>query len=128
MNDLGRAARHDRKTRRRGLAAEAVAALMLTAKGYRILERRYCAPCGEIDLIVRRGRLVAFVEVKARPNIAEALEAVTERQQQRIVDAALSWMAAAVLDGVCDFRFDVVAIAGAGLPRHLEGAFTADGF
>lgn len=128
MSERDRAARHDRRTRLRGLAGEAAASLVLTAKGYRILERRFRTPRGEIDLIARRGRLILFVEVKARPTIARALEAITERQRRRIVEAAQAWMATAREIDDCDFRFDVVAIAADALPRHLEGAFTADGF
>jgi putative endonuclease len=112
----------------RGLAGETAAALVLTAKGYRILERRFRTRRGEIDLIARRGRLIVFVEVKARPTINQALEAVTERQRRRLVAAATAWMAVAPAIEGCDFRFDVVAIAANALPHHLEGAFTADGF
>lgn len=119
---------HDRKTHRRGLAGETVASLYLAAKGYRILERRFRTPQGEIDLIVRRGRIVAFVEVKVRPGLAEALESVTPRQQRRIVAAAGLWMASAAPPDDCDFRFDVVAVTGRAIPRHIEGAFTADAF
>ena len=128
MSDRDRAARHDRRTRLRGLAGETAAALVLTAKGYRILERRFRTRRGEIDLIARRGRLIVFVEVKARPTINQALEAVSERQRRRLVAAATAWMAVAPAIEGCDFRFDVVAIAANALPHHLEGAFTADGF
>ena len=70
--------RADRRlAERRGRRAETLAAWYLRLKGYRILARRYRTPVGEIDLIVRRGRLVAFVEVKRRPTEAEAAEAVT---------------------------------------------------
>ncbi len=119
---------HDRKTRRRGLAGESAAALYLTAKGYRILERRFLTPQGEIDLIVRRGRIVAFVEVKVRANLTQALESVTPRQQRRIVAAAGLWLASGAAPDDCDFRFDVVALAARTMPRHIEGAFTADPF
>ena len=70
--------RGDVEARRRlahlfGLEAETVAALWLTLKGYSILARRYSAHGGEIDLIARKGRAVAFVEVKARADLAAAV-------------------------------------------------------
>ena len=51
---------------RRGRLAEAKAAMLLRLKGYRISDRRWKSPAGEIDLIARRGSAVAFVEVKAQ--------------------------------------------------------------
>jgi hypothetical protein len=63
--------RQDRRSAyRRGHFAEFAAAALLCLKGYRLLARRYRTPLGEIDLIAKRGRLVAFVEVKARPTRA----------------------------------------------------------
>jgi Holliday junction resolvase-like predicted endonuclease len=63
----------------RGLSAESRAALLLIAKAYRILARRWKTPFGEIDIVARRRGVVVFVEVKARTSIDEAAEAVTER-------------------------------------------------
>src|ERR1700751_454209 len=78
---------------RLGLSAETRAAALLLAKGYRIVARRWRSPVGEIDLVVRRGRLLVFVEVKARVRLAVAAEAVPERQRRRIVAAAEAWLA-----------------------------------
>ena len=50
--------------------------LLLLAKGFRPIARRYKTPLGEIDLIVKRGRTIAFVEVKARASRDDALESV----------------------------------------------------
>jgi putative endonuclease len=55
-----------RRAWRRGRLAESMAAFLLRLKGFRILARGYKVPVGEIDIIARRGRLIAFVEVKAR--------------------------------------------------------------
>ena len=69
-----------RKARRSGLTgrrAEWLAILWLTAKGYRLLERRYGGKGGEIDLVMRRGRTVAFVEVKARGSLDAEMLAIT---------------------------------------------------
>src|SRR5580700_3642784 len=73
---------------RRGLSAESRAALLLVAKAYRILARRWKTPFGEIDIVARRRGILVFVEVKARENFDHAAEAVTEQSKQRIVAAA----------------------------------------
>ena len=87
--------RADRRlAERRGRRAETLAAWYLRLKGYRILARRYRTPVGEIDLIARRGRLVAFVEVKQRPSDAEGAEAITATSRRRIARAASAWLAA----------------------------------
>src|SRR3954453_21676654 len=75
---------------RTGVSAESRAAAFLMAKGYRILEKRFRTPYGEIDIVARRRNLVAFIEVKARASLEEAAYAVTARQQLRIVVAATS--------------------------------------
>src|ERR1043166_1212112 len=67
-----------------GISAESRAAAFLFAKGYRTLAKRFRTPHGEIDLIVRRRNLLAFVEVKARATLDDAAFAVTPRQQARI--------------------------------------------
>jgi putative endonuclease len=73
---------------RTGVSAEAQAAALLIAKGYRILARRFRTPHGEIDIVARRRNLLAFVEVKARETLDDAAYAVTPRQQARIIAAA----------------------------------------
>jgi putative endonuclease len=125
-------ARRDRSDERRaaeqrGRRAEAIAAWYLRAKGYRVLARRYRTPVGEIDLIITRGRVVAFVEVKARASFAEAAEAVTATGRRRIARAAAAWLAAHPAAAGLDLRFDVVVAAPARLPRHITGAFDAEG-
>jgi putative endonuclease len=77
----------------RGLSAESRAALLLIAKAYRILARRWKTPFGEIDIVARRRGVVVFVEVKARGSIDEAMEAVTERTKRRVIGAAELWLA-----------------------------------
>ncbi len=108
-----------------GLSAESKAALLLLAKGYRILARRFKTPVGEIDIIARRRGVLVFVEVKARDTLDAAAEAVTPRQQARIVDAAQYWLAAHPDAVARPFRFDVVLVAPGKPPRHLPGAFDA---
>lgn len=107
----------------RGRLAEALATLLLRAKGYRILAARYRTPVGEIDLIARRGRRLAFVEVKRRASLGEAAEAITPRQQARIARAAAFWLAGHPRHGAEELAFDVILIAPGRWPRHLPGAF-----
>jgi putative endonuclease len=112
-----------RRAYRFGLQAETAASLRLLFKGYRILARRYRTPAGEIDLMVKRGNLVAFVEVKARRSVTDAAKALTPRAEQRIATAADLWLARhAAANGVM-MRFDLVLVAPWRLPVHLPDAF-----
>jgi putative endonuclease len=110
---------------RLGLSAESRAALLLIAKAYRIVARRWKTPFGEIDIVARRRRELVFVEVKARERLDDAAEAVTERTRQRIVAAAQMWLAHRPQDAQCAIRFDVILVAPGKLPRHIANAFDA---
>ncbi|MFC0284539.1 YraN family protein [Camelimonas abortus] len=77
----------------RGLRAETVAAWLLRLKGYRILARRYRAGAGEIDLIARRGAVIALVEVKTRRRMDDAFAAISAGKRRRIASAAAVWLA-----------------------------------
>jgi putative endonuclease len=109
-----------------GVSAEGRAALLLAAKGYRELARRWKSPVGEVDLVVRRGRTLVFVEVKARPRIDDAAWSVLTRQKRRIVAAAEAWLAAHPEHAGYDIRFDAVLVAPGRLPQHLVAAFEAE--
>jgi putative endonuclease len=110
---------------RTGISAEARAAALLMAKGYRILAKRFRTPHGEIDIVARRRNLLAFVEVKARNSLDEAAYAVTPRQQARIIAAAQMWLMAHPEHAEYDLRFDAMLIAPRRLPRHVLSAFDA---
>jgi putative endonuclease len=110
---------------RLGLSAESRAALLLIAKGFRIVARRFKTPVGEIDIVARRRGLLVFVEVKARDRLDEAAEAVSPRQQQWIITAAQAWLARHPQDVTSPMRFDVVLVAPRKVPRHLPGVFDA---
>lgn len=110
---------------RTGISAENRAAVLLIAKGYRILAKRFRTPYGEIDLVARRHNVLVFVEVKARASLDDAAYAVTPRQQQRIVNAAQAWLMTHPEHAEFDVRFDAVLIAPKRLPRHLLAAFDA---
>jgi len=97
--------------------------LLLLAKGFRPVARRYRTPLGEIDLIVRRGRVIAFVEVKARGTRDEALDSVGRQSERRIVDAADLWLAKHPAATGFDVRYDMVVVTPWRLPLHLPDAF-----
>lgn len=107
----------------RGRGAEALAAWWLRLKGYRVMARRVKTPLGEIDLIVRRGKTLCFVEVKARSTPDAALSALTPAQCRRIERAAAWWLRhRRDADGL-DLRFDFVTLAPGHWPRHLPDAW-----
>ncbi|MBX6426275.1 MAG: YraN family protein [Variibacter sp.] len=110
---------------RLGLSAESRAAALLVAKGYRIAARRWRSPLGEIDIVARRGRLLVFVEVKARERLDDAAWSVTPRQRARIVAAAEAWLAAHPEDAQRDMRFDAMLVAPGRVPQHIVAAFDA---
>lgn len=117
--------RDRRAAYRRGHKAEWLAGAFLLAKGYRPLARRHRTPLGEIDLIVRRGRTIVFVEVKARASLAEAFDAIGASAEQRIVAAADMWLSAHPDAAGLDLRFDLVLIVPWRLPHHVENAIEA---
>ena len=110
---------------RLGLSAEIRAAALLMMKGYRIVARRWRSPVGEIDLVVRRGSVLAFVEVKARGSLDDAAESVTPRQRRRIVAGANAWLASHPRDAALNLRFDAVLVVPRRWPRHIQAAFDA---
>ena len=102
--------------------------MMLIAKGYRIVARRWKTPFGEIDIVARRrGRHpnIVFVEVKARDDFDAAAVAVTERNKSRILAAAEFWRAQHRQDDSCAIRFDVMLVVPGKIPRHIVNAFDA---
>ena len=98
-------------------------------RGWRIVERRLRgvrgSGIGEIDIIARRGRIIAFIEVKARANRESALEAVTAAQRRRITRAADVYIARHVDAQNLDVRFDVMTLSGL-LPVHIADAWRPD--
>ena len=106
-----------------GHRAEWAAVALLTLKGYRILALRYGAPGGEIDLIARRRDTVAFVEVKARATVEQAMTSITATKERRISIAAAHWLARNPWAASHSLRGDAVFIGGLRWPRHLTDAF-----
>ena len=110
----------------RGRGAERLALLWLLAKGYRPLARRYSASGGEIDLIVRRGQTIAFVEVKARGSMEAALGSIDAAKRRRFGRAARAWLSRNLSAVGLTFRADAVFLAPGSFPRHLPAAFELD--
>jgi putative endonuclease len=107
----------------RGLWAEIWAGIYLTCKAYRLLFWRYRTPVGEIDLIMKRGKITIFIEVKSRKKHADALYAVHAKNQKRVIRAAQYFLAAHPEFADSAFRFDVISVSCYGLPYHLQNAF-----
>lgn len=104
---------------RKGHRAEWLALISLLFKGYRPVDRRARNAFGEIDLIVRRGKLIVFVEVKARPSENEALNAIGYAAQRRIEAAGEQWIAEQSDAAALNWRFDVVAVRPWKWPIHF---------
>jgi putative endonuclease len=101
-----------------GRRAERLAALWLQLKGWKILGRRVRTPVGEVDLVARRGRTVAFVEVKARATAQEAGFALDEWRLRRVAAAAEALAHRYARKGD-DIRLDAIFIVPRRLPRHM---------
>jgi len=106
-----------------GLGAERLAILWLALKGYRLIERRHGGQGGEIDLIVRRGRTIAFVEVKARAAMEDAQGAITAEKVRLLTRRINAWRALNPWAEGCALRADAVFIARGRWPRHVPRVF-----
>ena len=116
-----------RRAELRGRWAERLCLWTLRLKGYRILARGYRVRAGEIDILARRGGVIAAVEVKARPNEALALEAVTPHQRRRIGRAAAHFLSGRPEFQHLSLRFDVMLVLPGRFPRHLRDAWRGEG-
>jgi putative endonuclease len=111
---------------KRGWWAEWIACAFLTLKGYRLLERRYKTPLGEIDLIMRHGKSIVFIEVKSRPDINTAAYAIGLYQQQRLHRAALKYLMR--YPAMPSARFDVILITKGNRLKHIQNAWSREEF
>jgi len=112
-----------KETYRRGLHAEALCRMALRLKLYRIIASRYRSPFGEIDIIAKRGRVLALIEVKARQGEREGMEAVTPQQRERLGRAAADFLARHPRYGKHDVRFDVMLVLPRRWPLHIYAAW-----
>ena len=111
-----------REAEKRGRKGERRAALYLRLKGWRILGQRVKTSHGEVDLIARRGKTVAFVEVKFRSNVIERDRALYNELLRRVAAAAESLAPKYARDGD-QIRIDAILLAPRTLPRHLENVW-----
>jgi len=111
-----------------GLSAEEQAARVYERRGAVILERRHRSEAGEIDLIVREGEILVFVEVKKRRSRATAADSITERQWRRLGLAASRYMLVESdkTGPVRGCRFDAALVGGDGGIEIIENARTFD--
>ena len=96
--------------------------MWLRLHGWRVLDRRVKTPRGEIDLVARRGRTVAFVEVKWRATQAELDLAIDEWRLRRVA-AAVEAIAHRYSRAGDSVRIDVLLLAPGGWPRHIVNAW-----
>lgn len=114
--------REHQRRNRIGAAGEMIAAALLMAKGYRILERRYMGSGGEIDIIARRGQRIAFVEVKRRATLEAAHASIADAQRERIGNSAEAWLAKHESYQNYDLGFDIIFVVPGRWPQHLVNA------
>lgn len=110
------------RAERQGRQGEARAAAWLRLKGWSILDTRVKTPAGEIDIVARRGGLVAFVEVKWRAKNADLDLAIDEYRLRRVAAAAESMAHHYAKHGE-DLRVDVILLAPGSFPRHITNAW-----
>jgi len=115
-----------RRAERRGVWGEWAAAALLTLKGYRILARRARTPDGEIDLVARRGGVLAFVEVKTYASAEARADPVRPRQLERMARAASRFRAQRRDLARLDMRYDFVVLAPWRWPVHHRDAWRPD--
>ena len=115
------------RTYEKGLAGESRAFQYLQKQGMQLVHKRYRATGGEIDIIMRDGDTLVFVEVKLRytGRSGEGLLAVTAKKQRRIIKTALYYLAEHDHDG--PVRFDVVEVTADGI-QHIRDAFQGKEF
>jgi len=115
--------RNRQRAQRAGLRAEMAAAWWLRLKGYRIEGRNLRTPVGEINLVARRGRTVAIVEVKLRGHRDALGAAVPRPQQERLVNAARWLLAQRPAYAALTLRFDVLLVIPWRFPVHFPNAW-----
>lgn len=106
-----------------GQAAEMQIASDYQRRGFTLAHRRWRGRSGEIDLIMRDGAALIFVEVKKARDFDRAAESLCARQMQRIYTSAEEFIAQEPNGSLTDVRFDVALLDGSGQTRIIENAF-----
>ena len=103
-----------------GRFAELCCVWRLRLTGHAVLARRFRTPMGEIDIVARRGEVLIFVEVKARPNADEAMFSITERQLRRIGRAAEAFVSRYPRFARHGMRYDAMLLGRHPWPSHVR--------
>ena len=106
-----------------GQFAETFSCWRLRLWGYKILERGYRQSTGEIDIIARRGNILAFIEVKARSSYDDAIHALGPTQRRRIERTAQVFLSNHPELATLNSRFDLIIVQPWCMPVHLSGAW-----
>ena len=109
-----------------GTTAEDAACVALVRDGWAVLGRRVRTEAGELDVLAERDGVLAIVEVKARPTLADAAVALSPRQQSRLLAAAEIVLAANPEWGLNGVRFDLLVVNAAGAVRRISDAFRVE--
>ncbi|BDB96468.1 YraN family protein [Candidatus Hydrogenosomobacter endosymbioticus] len=104
---------------RTGVEGERLACEFLERRGYGVLQRRYKTKAGEIDLVMKDKDAIVFVEVKKRKKMADAAEALSRTQFNRIADAAAIFTGSSDVE-CSEIRFDLVCMSSDGNINHIK--------
>jgi len=114
------------RAERRGRFAEFLCRWHLRLRGWHIVARHWRCPSGEIDILARRGRVLAIIEVKSRRDMETAAESILPRQRRRIAHAASAFLMTRPDLAELTLRFDVMLVPRLRPPRHLPGMWRSD--
>lgn len=118
--------RRRQRAQRHGRLAEWLCLWHLRLRGWRIVARGWRCPSGEIDILARRGGVLAVIEVKSRGEIDAAAAALPPRQRRRIARATEAFLLSRPDLAALDLRFDLMLVARNRPPRHWRGAWRVD--
>lgn len=102
-----------------GFLAEIIASWYLRFKFYKIIDRRFKSPFGEIDLVARKNNQIIFIEVKARRDTS-LMDFISKRQQQRITKAAEFFLIRNPRYQRYQISFDVIIMNKFFIPKHFK--------
>jgi putative endonuclease len=120
-------ARRRQQAERRGRFGEWLCLWHLRLRGWRVVARGWRCPMGEIDIVARRGGVLAVIEVKSRVALlADGTAVPSPRQRRRIARAAQAFLKARPDLAGLDLRFDLMQVAQGRLPHHQHAAWRAD--
>ena len=114
------------QAQRRGRLAETMCRWHLRLRGWRIVASSWRCPSGEIDILARRGRVLAIVEVKSRGDLDSAADAILPRQRRRIARATSAFLLSRPDLAELAPRFDVMLVTPFRPPRHLADAWRSE--